>query len=206
MRSNLLWFGPVAVLLFLVGTFAIGLMTPGYSHVRQTVSELGEVGAPGQLAFSVLLCAVAACLIVYAGAIARSLRALGHSVLPAYFVGAMAISCAGVGVFAFPHPLHNLFGLSETVGLQAPLIAALVFRKDPRARPAAQFSAVMYVLVVLAIAINLIPLLRPADLWADIKPAFGIVQRSLFASWFLWCGGYALFLLRLGRNNASLGV
>ena len=109
-------------------------MTPGYSHVHQTVSELGEIGSPGRAAFSVLLCLVAVSLLIYAGAIARSLRELGQSTLPAYFVGAMAISCAGVGVFAFPHPLHNIFGLSETIGLQAPLLAALVSRNDARTR------------------------------------------------------------------------
>lgn len=200
MKNYQLWFGPLAVLLFVAGTLAIGLITPGYSHVRQTVSELGEVGSPGQVAFSVLLCLVAASLLVYAGAIARSLHELGHSVSPAYFVGAMAISCAGVGIFAFPHSLHNIFGLSETVGLQAPLVAALACRKDARAKQVTVFSSIMYLVVLMAIAINLVPLVRPADLWAHLKPFFGIVQRSLFASWFIWCAGYALFLMRVGRT------
>lgn len=204
MPTRRLWFGPFAALLFFAGIFAIDQYTPGYSHVRQTVSELGEVGAPGQVVFSGLLCLVASCLLVYAGAVARSLHALGCTALPAYFVGAMAISCAGVGVFAFPNPLHNIFGLSETVGLQAPLAAAWVCRKDTCTRRVAVFSIVMYVLVLLAIAINLMPLVRPADLWAQVKPYYGIVQRSLFASWFAWCVGHAVLLMRVGRANGSL--
>ncbi len=204
MARNRLWFGPIAVLLFIVGTIAIGAMTPGYSHVRQTVSELGEAGSPGQFAFSALLCVVATCLLICAVAIGRSLRELGCSVLPAYFVAAMAFSCAGVGIFSFPHPLHNIFGMSETVGLQAPLIAALVCRNKPRAKRIATFSIIMYVVVVFAIAINLIPLVRPASLWPVIKPFFGIVQRSLFASWFVWCAGYAMLLMRLGRTDYSV--
>jgi hypothetical protein len=198
-KNYRLWFGPLAVLLFVAGTLAIGIITPDYSHVRQTVSELGEAGSPGQVAFSVLLCLVAVCLLVYASAIAGSLHELGHSALTAYFVSAMAISCAGVGLFSFPHPLHNVFGLSETVGLQAPLVAALACRKDARAKQVTVFSSIMYAVVLIAIAINLVPLVRPADLWAHLKPFFGIVQRSLFASWFIWCAGYALFLMRLGR-------
>ncbi len=194
MTNYRLWFGPIAVALFLAKTIAIGLFTPGYSHVQQTVSELGEAGAPGQLPFSVLLCLVAACLIVCANAIAGTLHQLGHTALPAYFVIGMAISCAGVGIFSFPHPLHNVFGLSETVGLQAPLVAALAGRKDGRTRQARMFSSVMYFLVLLAIAINLVPLFRPANLWPQIRPYFGLVQRSLFASWFIWCAGYALIL------------
>ena len=197
MANSRLWFGPVAVLLFLAGTLAIGLITPGYSHVRQAV---GEVGSPGQVAFTVLLCLIAACLLVYAIAIARSLHELGHSALPAYFVSAMAISCAGVGIFSFPHPLHNVFGMSETVGLQAPLVAALACRRDARAKQVTVFSSIMYVVVLLAIGINLIPLVRSANLWAHVKPVFGIVQRSLFASWFIWCAGYALLLMRVGRQ------
>jgi hypothetical membrane protein len=205
MTNYRLWFGPIAVIIFLAGTFAIGLMIPGYSLVQQTVSELGEVGSPGQTAFSVLLCIVAGCLLVFAGAVAWSLRELGHSALPAWFVSAMAVSCAGVGVFSFPHPLHNIFGLSETVGLQAPLVAALAGRKDARAKSVTSFSAFMYIVVLLAIAINLIPLFRPADLWAHMRPFFGLVQRSLFASWFFWCAGYAVLLSRVAWRAPACG-
>ena len=199
MTSSRLWFGPIAALLLFAGIFAVGLVTPDYSHVRQTVSELGEVGSPGQIAFSVLLCLVAACLIIFAGAVAHSLRELGHSTLPAWFLGAMAISTAGVGLFAYPEPLHNIFGMSETVGYQAPLVVALVCKTDPRAKRIKAFSIVMYVAVLLAIAINLVALVRPAEIWSQIKPFFGVVQRSLFASWFIWCTGYALLLMRMRR-------
>jgi hypothetical membrane protein len=204
MTSNRLWFGPIAAVLLFAGIFVVGLFTPGYSHVRQTVSELGEVGAPGQVAFSVLLCLVAACLIIFAGAVARSLRESGSSALPAYFVGAMAISTAGVGIFSFPQPLHNIFGMSETVGYQAPLFAALVCKMDARGKRVKVFSIVMYIAVLLAIAVNLIPLVRPAGLWVHLKPFFGVVQRSLFAVWFIWCVGYALLLMRVDRANDSL--
>jgi len=203
MTSSRLWFGPAALLIFFAGTLTIGAFTPGYNFVQQTVSELGEVGAPGQFAFSALLCLVAACIAICATAIARSLRDLGCSVLPAYFLAAMAFSCAGVGIFSFPHPLHNIFGMSETLGLQAPLIAALVCRNQPRARHIVLFSSIMYAVVVIAIAINLIPLVRPASLWPLIKPFFGVVQRSLFASWFIWFAGYAVLLMRVGRADDS---
>ena len=201
MTSSRLWFGPVAALLLLAGIIAIGAITPDYSHVRQTVSELGEVGSPGQVAFSVLLCLVAACLIIFATAVARTLKDTGHSTLPAWFLAAMAISTAGVGLFAFPQPLHNIFGMSETVGYQAPLVAALVCKMDPGMKRVKAFSLLMYVVVLLAIAVNLMALVRPAEIWSQIKPFFGIVQRSLFASWFIWCTGYAVLLMRTRRTG-----
>jgi len=194
-----LWLGPIAAVLLFAGMFAVGLMIPGYSHVRQTVSELGEVGSPGRLAFSVLLLLVATCLVVFATGVAATLRATGRSTVPAYLVGAMAISAAGVGVFAFPHPLHNVFGLSELVGYQAPLVAALVCGSAARTRPIRTFSFVMYALVVLAIAANMTTLHRQGTLWLHIQPCYGVVQRLLFAAWFFWCAGYAVLLMRLGR-------
>jgi hypothetical membrane protein len=203
MKSNRLWFGPAAFVLFIVGTFAIGAITPDYSHVAQTVSELGEAGAPGQFAFSALLCLVAACLVICAGAMAHSLRKLGCSPLPAYFVAAMALSCAGVGLFSYPHPLHNLFGLSETIGLQAPLAAALVCRKQPRAKRMALFSFAMYAVVLLAIVVNLIPLARPPSVWPIVRPVLGVVQRFLFISWFVWCAVFAMLLMRVSRTDGS---
>jgi hypothetical membrane protein len=201
MTTNRLWFGPIAALLLFAGIVAVGLITPGYSHVRQTVSELGEVGSPGRIAFSVLLCLVAVCLILFASAVARTLREAGLSALPAYVVGAMAISTAGVGIFSFPLALHNIFGMSETVGYQAPLFAALVCKMDARANRIKWFSIIMYAVVLLAIAINTIALVRPADIWSQIKPFFGLVQRSLFAAWFIWCTGYAVLLMRLRRAD-----
>jgi len=204
MTSIRLWFGPIAALLFIAGTFAIGAITPGYSHVRQTVSELGELGSPGQFAFTALLCLIAMCLAIFASAVPRALRGLGCSALPAYFVVALAVSCAGVGIFSFPHPLHNVFGMSETVGLQAPLVAALVCWRVPRTKQIVFFSIVMYVVVLVAIALNLIPLVRPVSLWPLVRPYFGVVQRFLFLSWFAWCAGYAILLLKASRANNSI--
>lgn len=200
-----LWFGPVAALLLCAGVVAIALATPGYSHVRQTVSELGEIGSPGRIAFTVLLLLVAACLLVFAAAAARTLRELGHSALPAYFVGAMAVSTAGVGVFPFPHALHNVFGMSELVGYQAPLVAVLACRKAGGARSVVLFSVVMYLVILLALVANLSVLDRSGELWLRIQPVYGIAQRSLFAAWFLWCAGFAVLLMRVHqRANDSL--
>jgi len=94
--------------------------------------------------------------------------------------------------------------MSETVGYQAPLIAALVCKTDARGKSVRTFSLVMYIAVLLALAINVVPLVRPADLWVHLKPFFGIVQRSLFATWFIWCVGYAVLLMRVDRADDAL--
>src|SRR4030095_1401080 len=130
-----LLFGPVAGIILAFGIAGLALMIPGYSHVHQTVSEIGEIDSPARVPFAVMLCCVAACILVFAAAVrGRSLPA-GHSPSAAYLIGFMALSAAGVGLFAYPSPLHNVFGISELVGYQAPLCLALTWRRDPRARP-----------------------------------------------------------------------
>jgi hypothetical membrane protein len=199
-----LLFGPLAGALLLVGIAGLALMIPGYSHVHQTVSEIGETGSPAQIQFALLLCAVAICILVFAVAVRAASIESAHSPLCAYFIGAMTLSVAGVGLFAFPHPLHNVFGLSETVGYQAPLVMALTWRGEKRASSLATVSWVAFGLIWLAIALNLSAMDRHGELWAYVKPCYGLVQRALFAAWFGWLAvvGFLLFRRKIVPHHA----
>jgi hypothetical membrane protein len=189
-------FGPLAAALLLAGIVGLGAMVPNYSQIRQTVSEIGEIGSPARIPFAVMLCAVALCLTVFAAGLRSACKRAGHNAFSAYLIGCMAVSAAGVGIFAFPHPLHNVFGQSELIGYQAPLAFALAWRADPSARRLVAFSWLLFVLVWLSIALNLSSLLRQGSLWMHIKPYYGLVQRSLFAAWFAWCAGIGALLLK----------
>lgn len=189
-----LLFGPLAAAILVFGIIGLAPLVRGYSHVRQTVSEIGEVGSPARLPFTIMLCCVGACLLVFASAIRNASIQGGRSPLAAYLTACMAAACAGVGVFAFPHPLHNVFGASELIGYQAPLALALTWRRDAGARGAVVFSGIMAALVWLAIAMNLCVFDREGAIWAYLKPIYGLVQRSLFAAWFGWCVGLGILL------------
>jgi hypothetical protein len=194
MRDRRLLFGPLAAGLLLAGIVGLALIVPGYSQVRQTVSEIGERDSPARVPFAVMLCLVSMCLIVFATGVRAESRRAGHNAFCAYLILCMAVSGAGVGLFAFPHPLHNVFGMSETIGYQAPLAFVLAWRADPTARRLVAFSWVLFVLVWISIALNLSSLLRQGSLWMQIKPYYGLVQRSLFAAWFCWCAGLGVLL------------
>lgn len=195
-RDYRLLFGPMAGAILALGIAGLALMIPGYNHVQQTVSEIGEIGSPARFPFAVLLCCVAACILVFAAAVRyRSVEA-GHSQLAAYLIGFMALSAAGVGVFAYPYPLHNIFGISELIGYQAPLFLALAWRRDPRARRLVSLSWIMYLLICIAIAVNLSSLDRQGLVWAYVKPVNGLAQRALFAAWFGWCAVVGLLLFQ----------
>ncbi len=196
MPSHRLAFGPLAALLLCVGLIGLATMVPGYSAVRQTVSEIGEVGSPARAPFAILLCATASCLLIFASGVATWAKLRGRSRWPALFILLMAAPAAGVGVFAYPHPLHNVFGVGELVGYQAPLVVALTWRRAPEDRTVVTFSAWMAGAVWIAILANLSTFHRSGALWAAIGPYYGLVQRSLFASWFVWCAGLGFLLLR----------
>ncbi|HEY2144684.1 MAG TPA: DUF998 domain-containing protein [Steroidobacteraceae bacterium] len=201
-RDYRLLFGLLAACILAAGIVGVASMVPGYSHVRQTVSEIGEMGSPGRIPFLIMLCSVAACLFIFAAGVRAACIRRGRGSAAAYLIGFMALAAAGVGIFAFPHPLHNIFGESELIGYQAPLGLALVWRSDPEAKDLVRFSWIMFALIWISIALNLSSLDRHGALWAELKPVYGLVQRSLFASWFGWCAGISLMLWRRPLQSA----
>jgi len=197
-----LLFGPLAAAVFGFGVLGLALMIPGYSHVHQTVSEIGEVGSPARVPFAVMLCCVAACVAVFAWAVRDLSIANQRSPWAAYLIGFMALPAAGIGVFAFPHPLHNVFGISELIGYQAPIVFALTWRRDPRAKTLVVLSWILFVLIWCAIGLNLSSLDRQGILWTHVKPLVGLAQRALFAAWFGWCAVVGILLFK-GKWDSS---
>ena len=169
--------------------------------MHQTVSEIGEMDSPARIPFTIMLCSVALCLLIFAAGVGAESKRAGHGRLSAYLIGCMALSAAGVGIFAFPHPLHNVFGESELIGYQAPLAFALSWRRDPNAKRLVAFSWTMFALIWISIALNLVSLDRHSALWTEMKPIYGLIQRSLFAAFFCWCAGIGLLLRQHRRPS-----
>jgi hypothetical membrane protein len=195
-RDYRLLFGPLAALILLAGIGGLASFVPGYNPVHQTVSEIGEMDSPMRIPFAVMLFSVAASALVFAAGLRAAALAAGRSTFHAYVTACMAISCVGVGVFAFPHPLHNDFGLSETIGYLAPLFAALAWRRDPREKTLVRFSWLMFVLLWISVGFNISTLDRGGALFAHLRPIYGLVQRSLFVIWAIWAAGAGFLLFR----------
>jgi len=186
--------GPVMTLAFVAGLAGLPFLIPFYDPVRQTVSELGEVGSPAALPFTALLLGLAIGMVVFALAVAAALRHLGRPVWGAALVGLMAVPLAGIAAFPYPHPLHNWFGLSELIPYQAPWVFALALGKAEENAPLRRFSFVMAVVVWMAILVNLNAVVRLGPVWTLIKPVYGMIQRTLFLTWFTWAAGVGLLL------------
>lgn len=185
-------FGPLAGAILGFGIAGLALLIPGYSHFHQTVSEIGEIGSPARVPFAIMLFCVAACVLVFASAVRDMSLAAHHSPFAAYLIGFMALPAIGIGLFAYPHPLHNVFGISELIGYQAPLVLALTWRTDPRAKTLVAVSWVLFAIIWGAIVLNLTSFAAP--IWAYVKPIHGLAQRALFAAWFSWCAVVGLLL------------
>ena len=194
-RDYRLLFGPLAAAILVCGIAGLAAMVPGYSQVHQTVSEIGEIGSPARVPFAIMLTSVAACLLVFAWGMGAALKAAGRSVFAACLIGFMAVPCTGIAIFAFPHPLHNVFGLSELIGYQAPAFFALAWRRDEQAPSLVAISWLCFALVWIALGLNMIPMFGHSAIWAVVHPVHGIAQRMLFAAWFGWCAvvGVVLF-------------
>ena len=188
--------GVAAALLLAAGIAGLGALVPGYDQMRQTVSEIGEMGSPTRALFAVLLFGVAALILAFAWAVDGVAAETGRSRLVVYFIAFMMVPLVGIGIFAYPHPLHNVFGLSELIGYQAPLVLALTWRRDPDAKRVVDFSWIMGAAVWIAIIANLSAIFRPEPLWHHIRPVYGDVQRALFATWFVWAMGVGVLLFR----------
>ncbi len=200
-RNYRLLFGPLAGIILSFGIAGLALLIPGYSQVHQTVSEIGEIGSPARVPFAVMLACVAACILIFASAVRDVSIAAHHPRLPAYLIAFMALPAAGIGVFAYPHPAHNFFGMSELIGYQAPLAFALTWRRDPRAKTLVVLSWTFFILIWGSIALNLSPFAAPV--WAYVKPLHGLAQRALFAAWFGWCAVLGILLFRRNWRDSA---
>jgi len=201
-KTYSLLFGPLAAAIFGFGIVALAGLIPGYSQVQQTVSEIGEIGSPERVPFAIMLGCVAACIVVFAAGFLELSAVAGHSRWAAYLTGFMALPAAALGIFAYPHPLHNIFGLSELIGYQAPLVMAFTWRRDPQAKTLVTFSWIMSVLIWSAILVNLGSLDSGGMIWAYIKPVHGLAQRLLFFGWFGWCAVVGILLFQYAGSIA----
>jgi Protein of unknown function (DUF998) len=183
--------GPAAALAFGLGVTWLGLATPGYSAVRQTVSELGPQGGKGRRALAGLNLIVALAAVVFAGGLASVATHMHWTMTPAYFVGLYAVLATGLAAFPSGHRLHNVFGLLQTFPfVGAPLSVALGWRRLGVLTP---ISWAALALLIVGMAVNLAPAFSPR-LAKAFAPVYGLVQRSLFVAWYGWCAILGLWL------------
>lgn len=202
MKSRYLFLaGPLAVAVFGTGIFGLPAMLPDYSQAQQTVSAIGAAGSPARIPFTLMLLAVAACIVAFGLGIRNAAVRAGLSPLAGYLTISLGLSAAGVGLFAQPKPLHDFFYASEVIGFQAPLALALGWRRDRHAATLVRLSWAAFVLMSAAIVLNVAMLHLEAGVWTYDGPVHGLVQKSLFLVWSAWCLAAGVVMFREDGND-----
>lgn len=202
MRTRyLLLAGPLAACIFGLGVFILPAMLPSYSQINQTISAIGAAGSPARVPFAIMLCVVAGCLLVFGAALRHVSVRAGLSPMVGYMTAWMALSSAGVALFAYPDPLHEYFYASEVIGLQAPVALAITWRRHPGAGAVVRLSWLIFALVWIAIVVNVTMIHRSGDRWAYQGLYFGLAQRSVFLLWSLWATAAGVMLFHILRGD-----
>lgn len=176
--------GALAGIVFFSAIYALASMVEGYSHIGQTVSEIGKLGSPAETYLRLTNLVVAICLFGFSWSLHLFARDNDVSRSPAILMACFAISEIGVAIFPSPHPLHNVFGLSMTIGYMTPLALALSWRKSGSMTNLVVISWIAFILIAVTILLNLSPIFA-----RDLYPLeyYGIIQRSLFVAFYGWC-------------------
>lgn len=189
--KTLLPLGWITAAIFILGTFVLGNLLHGYNPVSQTVSEIGQEGSPLYVPWQVFSIAVGILLILFSLGLIFFSKKNNLSIVPGVFMMAQALSQFGVGFFPSPHELHNVFGLSMTIGYFSPLVFALAWKNNLGKR-FKQASLFAFVLIILGIFLNLSPLLTPT-----LYPLqyYGIAQRFLLFTFYTYAGYVGISLM-----------
>lgn len=173
----------IAAMYLLGGLIALAPRKAGYSHIKHSISEIGEVGAPDQrfVAFGLFL---------PIGLILLLVACIAHPVSSVAAALALCIAIGYIGAAAFPcdrgSPLfgtarqafHNVAGAVEYVGGGFALMTLAETFGQP-------FKAAGFIVLGTAIALSVLP----------ANSVRGVIQRVAEACLF---GGLALILWRLG--------
>jgi hypothetical membrane protein len=158
--------GILAPVLMVLKVIVLGALHPGYSHLSQTVSELGASGAPNAVASRVVSILAGLLIMAFAYGLYRGIiKGQGSPAGPILLV--LFAGFAQIGTAVFPldaagqetlnEALHGLLG---TLGPIAFIIAAFAlsksFKSDPRWRGLGTYSSLTGILVIVAILINIV--------------------------------------------------
>jgi hypothetical membrane protein len=194
--------GIIGPILFTTIVIILGELSPGYDHLTQAISALGENGAPNGatmdanfIVFGVLTLVFASGLYRYdrtvrAGSVAVLTYGLG-AILAAFFhcdPGCPALSGSTSQM------VHNLDALISFVALSiAPLLVWRSSKKDSRWRSVSNYS-----LALGSVAISLFGLYLAVDVLV-LSPFTGLLQRLFLAPLFAWMIVMSARLFRINR-------
>ena len=179
------WLGAAA---FIIGSLLLGSMLSDYNPVSQTVSEIGQIGSPLAMPWHIFSVSIGLLMILFSIGIISFAKQNKLSVLPGIFMLSYGISQFGIGFYPSPHSLHNVFGLSMTIGYFSPLVFALTW-KTKLSKNFRNISYLSFILIMIGIFFNLSPAFDPTLYPLEY---YGIVQRFVLFTFYAFTGYISL--------------
>jgi len=193
----LLPLGWICAVIFIVSTFVLGSLLQDYNPISQTISEIGQNGSPLNFEWQILIIAIAIMLMFFALGVLSFAKTNKLSLVPGIFLLSYGIAQFGSGFFPSPEPLHNVFGLSMTLGYFSPLAVALAWRNKLGKR-FYQVSIFAFAGIVFGIFLNLSPAFAPSLYPLEY---YGIVQRFLLLVFFAYLAYFSISTLNYSAGN-----
>ncbi len=197
-KHALALFGPLAFLSFVLSFVVIAYLTPGYSHLVNTISELGMPSAPYSSAMNWIGFGLTGLLaFVFALGLRAALPPSRGATAVTVLVTIAGLTWSALGGFpaadgfaaSTATTLHFVaVGINYLAFVAAAVVFAAAFRRDPRRRLWVPFSIIM---AVLGIGTFLIP---PAVLPGAVS------QRIALLAYFVWLLGLGWAAWRQGAT------
>ena len=174
--------GRFIAIAFFLGTLVFGFALDNYSFVSQTISEIGSMNSPFRFQFQIFKILIASLILILSVLVLKYARRNNLSMIPGILLLCFGLSDLGLALFPTPHPLHNVFGLSMTLGYLSPLFFALLW-PNAASDHFKRVSLVFFLLILIGILLNLSPAFKP-----DLFPLnyYGLVQRFLVFTMFIY--------------------
>jgi hypothetical membrane protein len=206
MKKYLYTVGILTPLLYVFNVVLGGALWPGYSHVRQAVSELTMAGAPNLALMDALFTIYGFLLLTFSIGFSLSWGKAGNR--PLTISGAALAACAAAGLamkffrqdpigepLTFTGTMHLILaGITSLGTIFAIFFAAAGFRKLPYAGSLRVFSLVMGTIVLLSGGLT-------AAGTTQLPAVFGILERTTIGAFMLWLLVVSINLLK--RNTTD---
>lgn len=192
-RHRLLLFaGIITSVIFWTSTFIAGLIHGSYDHFRNTVSQLGALGAESEMFMAVatwLCVGLSLCFLV---GLSLSCSRLEINKLPLVGILGFAMMFGWAAAFPAGNPLHAKGGATLILLLAAPLLAAILWGGK-------RFRQIR-IMSLISFALMLFILLRVLPSQTLQSNYSGLIQRFVHLGWSVWFVSLSVTFLNLTAN------
>jgi hypothetical membrane protein len=193
MKRKLLISGVATPILFWIATFIAGGFSNNYNHLKNTISELGQIGAPAEHFMLVALPLLAVAATIFSFYFFQACKRLKISFWPAIFSFSLPISMLWAGIFPMGNSLHDKQGPLPLLLLLGMIVAIIQWPKQSFKKE--QSATIIATLLVLLIFLRFV---KPFG-----NEYEGTVQRFYYLGWSVWYISIAILLSKKIKANSG---